>query len=299
MGASASELRHGLHITNTDIGLLVAVSSLVGAVATLPFGVLADRVTADDACSAATIVLWGGAMLWSATATSFTRAALDAALPRRGHGVGRPDGRLARRRLVRQLGARPDLRRHPRGRVPRRRRRLRGHGQHLRALVAGRIRHSRPAGLRARRRRLAPAGAGARRQGRARARLASSPPPERPPRTRRPRRRPTRSGSRGSAGSSRTASSSSTPRRGPAHGSRARDPRTCCACARTSSSSPRARAATTSSPACRRSAWSSRRTSTGSTRRSRARSCSSSAPARSPASSSAARSATGCSSADV
>ena len=44
VGASASELRHSLHISNTDIGLLVAVSSLVGAVATLPFGVLADRV---------------------------------------------------------------------------------------------------------------------------------------------------------------------------------------------------------------------------------------------------------------
>ena len=70
VGASASELRHGLHITNTDIGLLVAVSSLIGAVATLPFGVLADRVTRTRVLGA-TIVLWGAAMLWSATATSF------------------------------------------------------------------------------------------------------------------------------------------------------------------------------------------------------------------------------------
>ena len=70
VGASASELRHGLHITNTDIGLLVAVSSLVGAVATLPFGVLADRVTRTRVLGA-TIVLWGGAMLWSATASNF------------------------------------------------------------------------------------------------------------------------------------------------------------------------------------------------------------------------------------
>jgi MFS family permease len=70
VGASASELRHGLDITNTDIGLLVAVSSLVGAVATLPFGVLADRVTRTRVLGA-TIVLWGVAMLWSATATSF------------------------------------------------------------------------------------------------------------------------------------------------------------------------------------------------------------------------------------
>jgi MFS family permease len=71
VGALASELRHGLHITNTDIGLLVAVSSLVGAVATLPFGVLADRVRRTRVLGA-TIVLWGAAMLWSATASSFT-----------------------------------------------------------------------------------------------------------------------------------------------------------------------------------------------------------------------------------
>ena len=70
VGASASELRHGLHITNTDIGLLVAVSSLVGAIATLPFGVLADRVTRTKVLGA-TIVLWGAAMLWSATAANF------------------------------------------------------------------------------------------------------------------------------------------------------------------------------------------------------------------------------------
>jgi MFS family permease len=71
VGASASELRHSLHISNTDIGLLVAVSSLVGAVATLPFGVLADRVRRTRVLGA-TIVLWGAAMLWSATATNFT-----------------------------------------------------------------------------------------------------------------------------------------------------------------------------------------------------------------------------------
>jgi MFS family permease len=71
VGASASELRQSLHISNTDIGLLVAVSSLVGAVATLPFGVLADRVRRTRVLGG-TILLWGAAMLWSATATSFT-----------------------------------------------------------------------------------------------------------------------------------------------------------------------------------------------------------------------------------
>ena len=70
VGASASELRSGLHITNTDIGLLVAVSSLVGAFASLPFGVLADRVTRTRLLGG-TIVLWGAAMLWSATAADF------------------------------------------------------------------------------------------------------------------------------------------------------------------------------------------------------------------------------------
>jgi MFS family permease len=70
VGASAIQLRQHLHIDNTDIGLLVAVSSLVGAVAALPFGVLADRVRRTWALSSA-IVLWGAAMLWSASVSSF------------------------------------------------------------------------------------------------------------------------------------------------------------------------------------------------------------------------------------
>ena len=70
VGASATELRHGLHITNTDIGLLVTVTSLIAAFATLPFGVLADRVRRTWTLGAA-IVLWGGAMVWSAAVSSF------------------------------------------------------------------------------------------------------------------------------------------------------------------------------------------------------------------------------------
>src|SRR5436190_19927205 len=66
VGASATQLRHALHINNTDIGLLVAVTSAVAAVASLPFGVLADRVRRTWALSAA-IALRGIAMLWSAT----------------------------------------------------------------------------------------------------------------------------------------------------------------------------------------------------------------------------------------
>jgi MFS family permease len=70
VGASATALRSSLHINNTDIGLLVAVSSLVGAVATLPFGILADRVRRTTTLGAV-IVLWGAAMLWSATVSDF------------------------------------------------------------------------------------------------------------------------------------------------------------------------------------------------------------------------------------
>jgi MFS family permease len=70
VGASAIQLRHDLGINNTDVGLLVSVTSLVAAAATLPFGVLADRVNRTRMLGAA-IVLWGAAMVWSATVPSF------------------------------------------------------------------------------------------------------------------------------------------------------------------------------------------------------------------------------------
>jgi MFS family permease len=70
VGASAVELRRALHISNTDIGLLVSVTALVAAVFSLPFGVLADRVRRTWVLSFA-LVTWGAAMLWSATASSF------------------------------------------------------------------------------------------------------------------------------------------------------------------------------------------------------------------------------------
>jgi MFS family permease len=72
VGASAIALRHALKIDNTDIGFLVAVSSLVAAVFSLPFGVLADRVKRTRMLAIA-IVTWGAAMIWSATAGSFGR----------------------------------------------------------------------------------------------------------------------------------------------------------------------------------------------------------------------------------
>jgi MFS family permease len=76
VGAAAVQLRHALHIGNTDIGLLVAVTSLVGAVFSVPFGVLADRVRRTWMLGIA-IVIWGAAMIWGATAHSFGQLMLD------------------------------------------------------------------------------------------------------------------------------------------------------------------------------------------------------------------------------
>jgi MFS family permease len=71
VGAAAIELRRALRISNTDIGILVSVTSLVAAVFSLPFGMLADRVRRTWLLAGALLV-WGLAMLWSAMASSFT-----------------------------------------------------------------------------------------------------------------------------------------------------------------------------------------------------------------------------------
>ncbi len=70
VGASATELRQSLHIGNAEIGLLVTVSAAVGAIGSLPFGVLVDRVN-RTALLAGSMVLWGLAMIASATVSSF------------------------------------------------------------------------------------------------------------------------------------------------------------------------------------------------------------------------------------
>ncbi len=70
VGAAASPLRTALHISNTDIGLLVTVSSLVAAVASLPFGVMADRFRRTRILGFA-VATWGGAMIWSAMVSTF------------------------------------------------------------------------------------------------------------------------------------------------------------------------------------------------------------------------------------
>jgi MFS family permease len=83
VGASATSLRNALHISNADIGLLVAVNAVVAAIASIPFGVLADRLRRTTTLGLS-IVLWGACMIWSATAQSFgglliTRLALGIA----------------------------------------------------------------------------------------------------------------------------------------------------------------------------------------------------------------------------
>jgi MFS family permease len=82
IGAIAPQLESGLHINNTDLGLLSSVSLLVGAIFTIPVGLLVDR-SKRMPLLAISIVLWSLASLFSAFAGSFsglllTRLALGA-----------------------------------------------------------------------------------------------------------------------------------------------------------------------------------------------------------------------------
>lgn len=70
VGASAVELRQALNIGNAEIGLLVSVTAVVGAVASVPFGVLVDR-THRIALLTIAITLWGVAMIASAAVSTF------------------------------------------------------------------------------------------------------------------------------------------------------------------------------------------------------------------------------------
>jgi MFS family permease len=82
VGAVAPQLEHALHIGNADIGLLVSVSLLIGALFTIPVGFMVDRFNRVPILSAS-IVLWSVASLMSAFAGSYdtlllTRLALGA-----------------------------------------------------------------------------------------------------------------------------------------------------------------------------------------------------------------------------
>ncbi|HUJ34153.1 MAG TPA: MFS transporter [Solirubrobacteraceae bacterium] len=70
VGAVAPQLEHALHIGNTKIGLLASVSLLVGAVFTIPVGLLVDRFKRMPIL-AGSIVLWSVASLLSAFAGSY------------------------------------------------------------------------------------------------------------------------------------------------------------------------------------------------------------------------------------
>ena len=76
VGAVAPQLESSLHISNTQIGLLSAASLLTGAIATIPVGLLVDRVARIPLLSAS-IVLWSIASLLSAFAGSYTSLLLS------------------------------------------------------------------------------------------------------------------------------------------------------------------------------------------------------------------------------
>ena len=82
VGSVAPQLEHSLHIGNTKIGLLTAVSLLVGAIFTIPVGLLVDRIKRIPMLSIS-ITLWSIASLASAFASNYstlllTRLALGA-----------------------------------------------------------------------------------------------------------------------------------------------------------------------------------------------------------------------------
>ncbi len=70
VSAVAGELKQVFSLTNTDIGILVAATSLVGALFTLPIGTLIDRLNRKMVVLAA-IALWTAAVVVSGMASSF------------------------------------------------------------------------------------------------------------------------------------------------------------------------------------------------------------------------------------
>ena len=70
IGATAPQLEQSLGIGNTEIGLLVSVSTGVGALATLPAGALTDRVNRTRMLAAA-VLAWSFALATGGLATSY------------------------------------------------------------------------------------------------------------------------------------------------------------------------------------------------------------------------------------
>ncbi len=76
VGAVAPQLEHAFHIGNTKIGLLSSVALLVGAVFTIPVGMLVDRIKRVPMLSLS-ILLWSIASLLSAFAGSYSSLLLS------------------------------------------------------------------------------------------------------------------------------------------------------------------------------------------------------------------------------
>ncbi|HZD92377.1 MAG TPA: MFS transporter [Pseudolabrys sp.] len=70
VSAVASSLKSAFHISNTEIGILIACTSFAGAVLTLPIGSLVDHINRKRVLLV-TIALWTAATVVSGTATSF------------------------------------------------------------------------------------------------------------------------------------------------------------------------------------------------------------------------------------
>jgi predicted MFS family arabinose efflux permease len=70
VGALGPDLKHAFEISNTEFGLLASAFSAVGALATIPAGILTDRVRRTIVLAVA-VALWGVAMGATGAATSF------------------------------------------------------------------------------------------------------------------------------------------------------------------------------------------------------------------------------------
>lgn len=70
IGAIAGKLEYAMHLSNTELGLLVSAPALLGAVATVPIGVLTDRVRRVTLLSV-TVVIWSLAMAGSGLTSAF------------------------------------------------------------------------------------------------------------------------------------------------------------------------------------------------------------------------------------
>ena len=79
LGAVAGQLKPALHLSNTILGVLAAVPSLVAAATTLPFGMLADRVRRVPVLTIA-IAVWAIAMVLSGVSGSFQQLLVVRAL---------------------------------------------------------------------------------------------------------------------------------------------------------------------------------------------------------------------------